>query len=89
MDMFTGIIEARWGGRAHSQGGDEALYSQEELSFGDVQLATPSPPMGFVSVTDFIHELGRPIGYCADVSVETLSLTTVGQWRLGDEVNLE
>lgn len=90
--MFTGIIEAK--GQVvelTSKGGDLRLgISSKELSFDDVKLGDSIATNGVcLTVIDLLQEQGRLVGYCADVSMETLSLTTVGQWQLGNEVNLE
>ncbi|PCK08321.1 MAG: riboflavin synthase [Alteromonadaceae bacterium] len=85
--MFTGIIK--------SMGTVTAL---EERS-GDLRITISAPdlPWEEVELGDSIATNGvcltvvaMPSGaYVADVSVETINLTTVSQWRLNDRVNLE
>ena len=85
--MFTGIISAI---------GEIAELEQRQ---GDVRLSIRAPELGFDDI-----RLGDSIacnGVCltvvelteqdfiADVSVETLSLTTLGDWRVGSRINLE
>ena len=85
--MFTGIISAI---------GD--IASLEERG-GDVRLAIRS---GNLNLTDV--KLGDRIacngacltaveltedGFIADVSVETLNLTTIGHWQAGSRINME
>jgi riboflavin synthase len=85
--MFTGIIQA--------QG---EIVSAERRS-GDLRLSVRSSEMDWADV-----ELGDSIatngvcltavslpgdGFVADVSIETLDLTTVGTWEPGTKVNLE
>ena len=56
----------------------------------DVQLGDSIATSGVcLTVIELIgNEVGIN-GYCADVSVETLNLTTAKHWRVGDPVNLE
>ena len=85
--MFTGIIEAV---------GDVVAV---EPKGGDVRLhiATGDMPMGSVQLGDSIATNGVCLtviekdqgSYCADVSVESLNLTTIRHWRAGMKVNLE
>jgi riboflavin synthase len=85
--MFTGIIEAVG-----------EVTSIEPLE-GDVRLtvATGSMPMGEVQLGDSIATNGVCLtvikktenSYCADVSVESLDLTTIRHWQVGTPVNLE
>jgi len=85
--MFTGIIEAI--GRIESiedKGGDARLWIHTgKLDMSDVQLGDSIAANG-VCLTAI--EL-KPAAYCADVSGETLSLTSLGQLQAGSEVNLE
>jgi riboflavin synthase len=85
--MFTGIIEAV--GRIESiedQGGDARLWIHTgKLDMSDVQLGDSIAANG-VCLTAI--EL-KPAAYCADVSGETLSLTSLGQLQAGSPVNLE
>lgn len=85
--MFTGIIEAI---------GEIATI---EPSGGDVRIRVKSGklPLQGVQLGDSICTSGVCLtvvalpgdGYWADVSNETLSLTTVGTWSTGTKVNLE
>ncbi len=85
--MFTGIIE--------SLGKINAIEPLE----GDVRLTvdTGNLPMGEVQLGDSISTNGVCLtviektdnSYCADVSVESLDLTTIRHWQAGTPVNLE
>lgn len=85
--MFTGIVETIG-----------EIVSLEKRS-GDVRLQVRAASMswGDVDLGDSIATNGVCLtavalpgdGFVADVSVETLSLTTVGQWQAGSKVNLE
>jgi len=85
--MFTGIIE------------DIGEVVSLEKRSGDVRLRVrvPKMPLDDVALGDSIATNGVCLtvvalpgdGYLADVSLETLSLTTVGDWRPGTRVNLE
>ncbi len=85
--MFTGIIQAI--GRV------EAL----ERRSGDVRITVSAPTLewGDVVLGDSIATNGVCLtavalpgqAFVADVSVETLDLTTVGKWKVGSQVNLE
>ena len=85
--MFTGIIEAVG-----------EIVSLERRS-GDVRLQVRSAGMSWddVALGDSIATNGVCLtavalpgdGYVADVSLETLSLTCVGNWKPGTRVNLE
>lgn len=85
--MFTGIIEAV--GRIESiedKGGDARLWIHTgKLDMSDVQLGDSIATNG-VCLTAI--EL-KDQAYCADVSGETLSLTTLKNLQPGSEVNLE
>lgn len=90
--MFTGIIEAMGTvTRLEPRGGDMRLQiSSDELNFADVQLGDSIATSGVcLTVVDLSRSDSGAMTYSADVSVETLSLTTVGQWQPGDRVNLE
>jgi len=90
--MFTGIIEAMGTVAAlEPKGGDLRLSIEtDSLDMSDVQLGDSIATSGVcLTVVDFIHKNDKPNGYIADVSIETLDLTTVGQWQLGQRVNLE
>lgn len=85
--MFTGIISAI---------GKIAKLEQRQ---GDVRLSIRAPELGFddVRLGDSIACNGVCLtavelidqGFIADVSVETLSLTTIGSWEIGTGINLE
>ncbi len=85
--MFTGIIESV--GHIESiedKGGDARFWiNTGSLDMSDVQLGD-SIAMNGVCLTAI--EL-RDNAYCADVSVESLSLTSLKDLQTGDEVNLE
>ncbi|KRE88616.1 riboflavin synthase subunit alpha [Frateuria sp. Soil773] len=85
--MFTGIIQAV--GRVvrlEPRGGDVRLaVDTAGLDLADVQLGDSIAVSG-VCLTAVTLE---PQGFSADVSNETLSLTTLGRLKPGDPVNLE
>lgn len=85
--MFTGIIQSV--GRIASiedKGGDARFWIETaQLDMSDVQLGD-SIAMNGVCLTAI--EL-RDNAYCADVSGETLSLTSLKQLTVGSRVNLE
>lgn len=85
--MFTGIIESI--GRIESiedKGGDARVWIQTgKMDMSDVQLGD-SIAMNGVCLTAI--EL-RSDAYCADVSGETLALTSLKQLQSGSRVNLE
>ncbi|MDM3872067.1 riboflavin synthase [Porticoccus sp. W117] len=85
--MFTGIIEAVGEiAELEQRGGDVRLrVKTNDLGLGDVDLGDSIATNG-VCLT--VIELPGD-GYVADVSVETLNLTTVGNWAVGTPVNLE
>lgn len=90
--MFTGIIEAT-GIVAVTEmcGGDLRLQvNTSGLDMNDVQLGDSIATNGVcLTVIEMPTANGVITGYCADVSVETLSLTTIKHWQVGDCVNLE
>jgi len=85
--MFTGII------------GAVGQVVQREMRRGDVRIgiSTGKLDLADVSVGDSIAVNGicltvvvlRQDGFAADVSGETLACTTLGQWQVGERVNLE
>ena len=85
--MFTGIIQATGQlTRTDSRGGDCRLgIATGQLPMADVKLGDSIAVNG-VCLTAV--ELG-PQHFCADVSRETLSRTTLGQAGVGARVNLE
>lgn len=85
--MFTGIIQSV--GKIESvqnKGGDARIWiNVGKLDMQDVQLGDSIAANG-VCLT--VIEL-KADAYCADVSGETLSLTTLGDLKAGSAVNLE
>ena len=85
--MFTGIISAI--GEIASlepRGGDVRLtINTGNLALGDVHLGDSIACNG--ACLTAVQLTGH--GFVADVSVETLSLTTVGNWKTGSRINLE
>lgn len=85
--MFTGIVETVG-----------AVTELRDLG-GDVRLTVRAPALNWsqVELGDSIATNGICLtvvekqvdGFCADVSRETLGLTTLGDWRPGTQVNLE
>lgn len=85
--MFTGIIQAVGTIAAQeSQGGDVRLrIASGKLPLGDVQIGDSIATNGVcLTATELPGD-----GFWADVSRETLSLTSIGNLGLGDPVNLE
>jgi riboflavin synthase len=85
--MFTGIVQGV--GKVRSiepRGGDVRMW-----------IDTGGVPLGDVAIGGSIAVNGccltavelEPAGFAADLSRETLSLTTAGQWSPGTPVNLE
>lgn len=85
--MFTGIIEAVGEITAlQPSGGDlRVRVKSGKLDLSDVKLGDSIATNG-VCLT--VVELPGD-GYWADVSAETLTVASVGSWKLGDKVNLE
>jgi riboflavin synthase len=85
--MFTGIVQSVGRVRAlNSKGTDiELVFEAPDLGLDSVALGDSIAVSGCcLTVTRL--EAGT---FAADVSRETLNLTTLGQWRVGDPVNLE
>ena len=85
--MFTGIIQAVGEIAAiEPAGGDMRLRIRTgDLPLADVQLGDSIATSGVcLTATELPGD-----GFWADVSLETLRLTTLGQRVVGDEVNLE
>lgn len=85
--MFTGIIEAI--GEVvvcEPRGGDVRLrVKSSDLDFSEVQLGDSIATNGVcLTVVDLPGD-----GYVADVSAESLAMTTIGDWSAGTLVNLE
>src|SRR6185436_14490616 len=85
--MFTGIIEAMGRIAAIERRGEDARLRIDTgtLDMTDVKLGDSIAVSG-VCLT--VIELGAA-AFAADVSGETLSCTTLGDWKSGDRVNLE
>ena len=85
--MFTGIVEAVGAiAECEPRGGDVRLrVKTNDLDLADLQLGDSVSTNG-VCLT--VVELPGD-GYVADVSGETLALTTIGDWLPGTSVNLE
>jgi riboflavin synthase len=85
--MFTGIIQSVGRiARLEPNGGDVRLHVDTgDLDLSDVQLGDSIAVSG-VCLTAVTLEAR---GFAADVSNETLSLTTLGKHTAGDPVNLE
>jgi riboflavin synthase len=85
--MFTGIVQ--------SIGAVRALTHRS----GDVEFVVAAPALGLdsVAIGDSISVSGCCLtvtrldadSFAADASLETLQVTTLGQWRAGQRVNLE
>ncbi len=90
--MFTGIIEAMGTvNLLEPRGGDlRVQINTDELDFSDVRVGDSIATNGVcLTVVELPAEDSSIFGYCADVSVESLSLTTIKDWQLGQQVNLE
>ena len=85
--MFTGIIQAVGRVAAHEQRGGDArlVIDAAALDLGDVAIGDSIAVAG-VCLTAVELDGAR---FRADVSAETLRLTTLGALRAGDAVNLE
>jgi riboflavin synthase len=84
--MFTGIIESV--GRVdsvQSVGGDVRLRIQTDLDMSDVHLGDSIATNGICLTVIAWGENW----YAADVSRESLNRTTLGQWQVGQAVNVE
>ena len=85
--MFTGIIEAVGKVKSvHQAGGDvRVVIDAAGLDMNDVKLGDSIATSGVcLTVVDF-----APQWYAADVSLETISRTTLNTWKTGTLVNLE
>lgn len=85
--MFTGIIEATGSIESTQKtGGDLRLaVATGKLDLSDVKIGDSICTSGCCLTVVELAETG----YVADVSTETLSLTTLGSWGVGTRVNLE
>jgi len=85
--MFTGIVQGVATVRAiEPRGGDVTLvFDTAGVSLADIELG------GSVAVSGVCLTATRfdASSFAADVSRETLSLTTLGSWVVGSRVNLE
>jgi riboflavin synthase len=90
--VFTGIIEAMGTvNLLEPRGGDlRVQINTEQLDFSDVQVGDSISTNGVcLTVVELPKDGASVLGYCADVSTESLNLTTINQWQLGQQVNLE
>jgi riboflavin synthase len=85
--MFTGIISAigKIAELEHRQGDVRISIHAPELGFADVRLGDSIACNGVCLTAVELMEQG----FIADVSVETLSLTTIEHWKVGTGINLE
>ena len=85
--MFTGIVQGVGSVRAvEARGGDVTLvFDTAAVSLADLE------PGGSIAVSGVCLTATRfdAASFAADVSRETLSLTTLGEWGVGRRVNLE
>ncbi|HBO15709.1 MAG TPA: riboflavin synthase [Porticoccaceae bacterium] len=85
--MFTGIISAIGViEKLEPCGGDVRLtITSDNLGFSDLELGDSVACNGVcLTVVDTVND-----SFSADVSLETLSLTTIGTWNAGTRINLE
>ena len=85
--MFTGIVSAigKIAELEHRQGDVRISIHAPELGFDDVRLGDSIACNGVcLTAVELIDQ-----GFIADVSVETLSLTTIEHWQLNTRINLE
>ena len=85
--MFTGIISAigKIAELEQRQGDVRVSIRAPELGFDDVRLGDSIACNGVcLTAVEIIDQ-----GFIADVSVETLSLTTIENWEVGTGINLE
>jgi riboflavin synthase len=85
--MFTGIISAIGDiASLEERGGDVRLTIRSgNLNLTDVQLGDSIACNG--ACLTAVELTGE--GFVADVSVETLNLTTIGNWKTGSRINME
>jgi riboflavin synthase len=85
--MFTGIVQSIGAVRAITpRGGDvELLIGAPGLDLSSVAIGDS------ISCSGCCLTVTRMQGdaFAADASIETLNVTTLGQWRTGDRLNLE
>ncbi|MFL2531021.1 MAG: riboflavin synthase [Porticoccaceae bacterium] len=85
--MFTGIISAigKITELEHRQGDVRVSIYAPKLGFDDVRLGDSIACNGVcLTAVELIDQ-----GFIADVSVETLSLTTIEHWKVDTGINLE
>ena len=85
--MFTGIISAtgKIAELENRQGDVRISIHAPELGFEDVRLGDSIACNGVcLTAVELIDQ-----GFIADVSVETLSLTTIEHWKVDTRINLE
>jgi riboflavin synthase len=85
--MFTGIISAigKIAELEHRQGDVRISIHAPDLGFEDVRLGDSIACNGVcLTAVELIDQ-----GFIADVSVETLSLTTIEHWTVDTRINLE
>jgi riboflavin synthase len=85
--MFTGIIQSVGSVVALTERGGDARLEIDAGGIDAVRMQL-GDSVAVAGVCLTVAER-RPRGFVADVSRETLGLTTVGQWRAGTRVNLE
>ncbi len=83
--MFTGIITDLGRLRAIRPGGDTRLVIETDYDTSGIEIGASIACSGTCLT---VVETG-PDCFAADVSAETLSRTTLGDWQPGDPVNLE
>ncbi len=84
--MFTGIIEQLGSLRCIEPIGGDVRMTVVGGAYLDGSQVGDSIAVNGVCLTAIAFEDGA---FVADLSSETLSATTAGQWRVGDAVNLE
>lgn len=85
--MFTGIISAigKIAELEHRQGDVRISIHAPELGFEDIRLGDSIACNGVcLTAVELIDQ-----GFIADVSVETLSITTIEHWKVDTRINLE
>lgn len=85
--MFTGIVEAKGFLKNQQQlsGGTRLTIQSNGLDFSDVKIGDSIAVNGACLT---VVELDSDT-FSADVSIESLSKTTIGNWLVGDLLNLE
>ena len=85
--MFTGIVHSLGAvTQIEAEGGDLRVgIAAASIERTRLQLGASVAVAGVCLTVAVV----TPSGFAADVSRESLSLTTIGQWRVGESVNLE